>query len=161
MARQERDREDLLKEAVAFKHRASLRLAGSEEELFVGFRENGAASFYFDSERAYHFNSSGQLRRAFIGDRLVKAERGNFVALRRERTTNNTSLIRHELTAAEADALLADVRQDLQRLRDALAESQFVVAGLHPADRDVVGMVRDWLTRFAGRLEIAARPHAQ
>ena len=64
MSRQQQDREDLLQEATALVQRIGLRLAGEDEELVIGFRRDGGASFYWGGSLAYQFNSRGHLRRA-------------------------------------------------------------------------------------------------
>src|SRR3954447_20411722 len=102
MSRHESDREDLLREATALVERIELTVGGFDLPVVCGFRRDGAASFYFGADPVYQFNAVGQLRRAFVAGRLIKAERGRLVALSRERTENEVALVRHELSAAEA-----------------------------------------------------------
>ena len=73
MSRLERDREDLLREATALVERAEIRLGDFDEAVIVGFRSGGAASFYFGADPVFQFNADNQLRRGFVGGRLVKA----------------------------------------------------------------------------------------
>src|SRR5687768_8047260 len=107
MSRTESDREDLLREATALVERAELQVAGLGEPIVVGFRRDGAASFFFGADPVYQFNAAGELRRAYVGGLLYKAEQGELVALRRERTPAETALVRHDLSAAESTDLLA------------------------------------------------------
>src|SRR3954468_24098136 len=116
MSRRESDREDLLREATALVERAELNVAGLEESIVIGFRRDGAASFYFGADPVYQFNAVGQLRRGFVAGRLIKAERGRLVALSRERTENEVALVRHELSTAEATVALAECSSFLNRL---------------------------------------------
>jgi len=160
MARQEQDREDLLAEAVALAERVSLRIAGHDEELIVGFRRDGGPSVYWGSQRVYHFNSQGQLRRAFVDPLLFKAEDGRLVSLRRQRSEQVVELIRHDLTDSEQTVLIAELRSHLDRLSDALANRHFTVIGQVPEGADLVGRVLAWLQRFAGEIAIARSPRA-
>src|SRR5690606_4241518 len=97
MARQEQDREDLLKEATALVERVELAIDGMPEHVVVGFRADGCASFYFGPEPVWHFNTSQELRRAYVGGLLYKAEQGRLVSLQRNRTSGQVQLLRHEL----------------------------------------------------------------
>ncbi len=81
MAHEEQDREDLLAEAVALVERVEIELPDGGGHVIAGFRRNSCGSVYFDADPAYHFNSRHALRRAFVGGRLLKAERGCLVVL--------------------------------------------------------------------------------
>jgi hypothetical protein len=89
MARDEQDREDFLAEATALVERAELRVAGEAESATIGFRRNDAASVFFGGDAAYHFKSSGELRRAFHQGLLYKAERTRLVSLGNWKTGQN------------------------------------------------------------------------
>ena len=112
MSRHEAEREDLLVEARALVDRAEYQVPGQEHALVAGFRVNGALSLFFGEDPALHWNSQGELRRAYVAGLLYKAEQGQLVALRRERTEKQSSLVRHELTASELHAF-----QEVQRAR--------------------------------------------
>src|SRR5262245_12366974 len=102
MARQESDREDLLREATALVERAELKVAGESEPMTVGFRRDGSLSVFFGGDAVYQFNTAGELRRAFAGGLLYKAERGRLVELRRERSADEVALVRRELPDEES-----------------------------------------------------------
>lgn len=159
MARHEHDREDLLTEAKALVERMSLRIAGRDDVL-VGFRRDSSASFYFGADRVYQFTSHGQLRRAFVGELLFKAERGQLVSLRRERTELAVQLVRDILSEAAAQSFLDAMRQHLEALRHALTTGRLSVVGKVPEDADVLGRVRAWLDAHTDRMEIARSPRA-
>ncbi len=160
MAREEHDREDMLAEAKNLVERASLRLPDYDEEVFVGFRREGGASFYFGPLRAYHLTSIGQLRRAFVGGLLYKAEEERLVSLRRQRTECAVELLRHELSDTEQRMFLDEMQRHLNTLRDALASGNFAVVGQVPRGADVVERTGDWFERFAGKVVVARSPHA-
>src|SRR5690606_17718245 len=129
MARREEDREDLLAEAKALVERVELSAAGFEDSIVAGFRSKGALSIYFGADPAVHFTSAGELRRAYIDGKLIKAEHRRLVSLTRRREPGETQLVRHELTGAESDALVSRMRQRLMTLRASLHSGEFQVIG--------------------------------
>jgi hypothetical protein len=161
MARNEHDREGLLREATALVERVSVRLAETGAEVVVGFRRDGSASFFFGSEPVYQLTSKGTLRRAYWRGLLYKAHRGQLVALRRRRADAAIELLSHELSAAEASEFRIAMQQHLQSLQTALNTEMFALVGQVPAEADVVGRVRRWLGSLADNVEIADSPRAQ
>jgi hypothetical protein len=160
MAEREQHREDLLAEATALAQRISLQLPGDREATIIGFRRDESASFYFGAVRAYHFTSTGELRRAFVGERLYKAQRGNLVAMRRRRKANVVELVSRALGTDEERRFVDETRSHLDRLKQALASGSLAVVGQVPKQADVLGRVRDWLARFGGSVTIAQSPRA-
>lgn len=147
MARETHEREDLLRDATALVPRIMLRLErdGKPCEVFAGFRKEGAVSLYFDDDPVYHFNSAGELRRAFVDDCLVKAEQGRLVAMRPRRTAESTDLVRHELSAVEQKKFLAVMQERISWLREELAVERFEVVGQMPESADARAQLADWL----------------
>lgn len=161
MARETHDREDLLREATALVERIELRVASEEAPVVIGFRRDGCASVYVGASPAYHFNTRGELRRAFVADELWKAENGRLVALNRDRNAERVQLVARGLTDGEQAAALADLRQRLRALEADLRDpSGFQIVGLAPAARDVLARVRDWLSGLVDEIAVAASPHA-
>jgi len=160
MARQESDREDLLREATALVERVELTIAGFEQPIVCGFRRDGAASFFFGADPVYQFNTAFQLRRAFVGGKILKAEGGRLVALSRVRAANEVSLVRHELTENEVRVLIDDLRGNLQRFRAALEADAYVLNGQVPTVGNVPARVLAWLKNRPPALEIASVPNA-
>lgn len=161
MARHEQEREDLLRDAVAFVERV---VFASEEyaEVFVGFRSSGAASFYFDQDPVYHFNSAGELRRGYLNGELIKARGGKLVAMRRERPGGEVQLVSRQLDTQATAQLLAQAREQLQALLDALEQETPRVVGQVPTDADVPGRVLAWLQEIVAKpLKVARSPHAR
>ena len=162
MARQEPDREDLLREATALVERAELKLPQQKEPVIIGFRREGSASVYFGAEPAYHFNSAGELRRAYAGGLLYKAERGRLVALRRQREAEIVALVRHELSVDEQDAFLAAASERLQALAASLRTGEFKCTGEISLQPGFISRFADWLANVtASQLKVAAAPHAR
>jgi hypothetical protein len=121
MAREESEREDLLREATALVERIELAPSRGPlgEHVVIGFRSNGAMSIYFGGDTAYHFNSSKELRRAFSNGLLLKSERGRLVALERVRMDDQVQLLRRQLLEDE-QAKFLDIL--MKRLGDLIAQ---------------------------------------
>jgi hypothetical protein len=155
MSRRESDREDLLREATALVERAEFTLADDRGPVVVGFRRDGSASFYFGSDPVFQFNTAGELRRAFIGGLLYKAERGRLVALRRERSESEVALVRSEISDEQVAAVLADLKGRLSRLHTELASGSFTLIGKVPADADVKNRIINWLAAVPATIATA------
>ena len=163
MAREEHDRENLLRDATAFVERIELAPATSAalsaEPIFIGFRASGAVSIYFSANHVYHFNSRRELRRAFCDGLLFKAEAGHIVSLERSRQADEVQLRRRLLSDHQANAMLADIGRRLQALQQDCARSALSIAGQVPPDKDVLGQVAAWLADF-GVVEVACTANA-
>lgn len=159
MARHAQDREDLLRDAKALVERIELHVPSGDPaaEIFAGFRNNGALSIYFGQDLAYHFNSQGELRRAFSEGRLVKSERGRLVALKTARTTEEVAMLRHEMSPDEQARFCASMLCHLSSFQKLLADRQWTVAGEVPGGGNVVQRLEAWLTNHS-EISIAASP---
>lgn len=163
MARDEADREDLLAEATALVERIELDVPGEAEAVVVGFRRDGAASFFFGADPVYQFNAARELRRAFVDGLLYKAVSGHLAELRRERSAGATVLWRRDLDGAEQGEFLARAAARLDGLRAALEiggekwwagpalappyKRRPAVLRQVPAQGDVLMRVRHWLDK--------------
>jgi hypothetical protein len=161
MPREERDREDLLAEAKALVERVSLAIAGHDGPVVAGFRRDGSASFYFSADRVYQFTSAGQLRRAFVGDLLYKAEQRQLISLRRERQAQTVELIRHVLDSPATEAFMIEMRSHLHALHHALSKAKFKMIGQVPQESDVIARIRCWLDEFTDASEVARSPRTR
>jgi hypothetical protein len=158
MSRRESDREDLLREATALVERVELKLSGKEDSVVAGFRRDGAASFFFGADPVYQFNATGELRRAFVGGLLYKTDGGKLVEMRRERTAKAVELRSRQLDAAETATFLTQAEAALDRLKSALAATQFEVVGQVSHDissPNVVARVSAWLAARPQQISLA------
>jgi hypothetical protein len=146
MAREAHEREDLLRDARALAPRIMLRveLSGGMADVLAGFRGE-ALSLYFGDDPVFHFNGRGELRRAFVDDRLIKAERGRLVILTPQRTDERTEFQATMLGTDAQARLLADVENRLRRLGNLLAENRFAILGQEPSDGDALVRLQRWL----------------
>jgi hypothetical protein len=147
MARQESDREDLLREATALVERIELAAVDrpDAEHVVAGFRRDGALSIFFGVDPVYQFNAAGELRRAFRDNQLFKAAGGRLTALRRTRREGEVHLLRRDLTAAEQEQFLSDMATRLRTFAEHLAAGAFAVVGQVPPDVQMMGRMQGWL----------------
>lgn len=162
MAREESDREDLLREATALVERIELAPIDdpSAEHIVAGFRAEPALSLFFDGDPVYQFNTAGQLRRAFAGGLLVKADRGRLVSMRRIRQQGEVQLVRHEFSEDEQAVFNSDMHYRLREFLTRLDAGHLNIVGQAPPDADVLGRVREWLATHE-LITIAHSPHVR
>lgn len=127
MARHETDREDLMREAVALCERVEIRLDTPPRVLVAGWRDDGRLSLYFDADPVYHFDAEGGLRRAFVAGHLYRSRGDTLSRLSRLRAEGESSLVRHDLNAAELQVFLDTMAAHLATLAQALDSSRFEV----------------------------------
>ena len=161
MARDESNREDLLREATALVERIELIPNGAtiDGRIVAGFRRNGALSIFFGEDPVYQFNAEGDLRRAYNDGKLLKADRGRLAALQRVRTQNEVQLVRHELDETAANQFLTQMAKHLQAFAALIDTNAFDVAGQVPSDADVLGRLKRWFATHSD-VQIAQRPNA-
>lgn len=162
MAREESDREDLLRDASALIERIELAPANSDvgDHVVMGFRNDGAMSVYFGSDAAYHFNRKGQLRRAFCDGLLVKAENQRLVSMQRLRQGNEVTLLRHNMLDEEQSEFLFGMLKRLRELMQQCSRHALVTVGQVPADAKVLDRAMKWLDSH-DEAQIARSPHAR
>lgn len=126
MARNEQDREDLMREATAFFPRAEMQVEHETAPVFWGQKKNGHFSFYFGGEPVYQFDQDGLLRRAFIDGHLYRTQKKTLARLTRERNSAETVLKRYDLTIKEVESLLQTMADRFQKLHSAFVKNQNV-----------------------------------
>lgn len=146
MARHAQDREDLLRDAKALVPRVMLRLMilGKPCEVFAGFRAD-AVSLYFGSDPVYHFNSAGELRRAFVDDCIVKAEAGRLQVWQAERNAVEIAMQSRFMTAEQVEKLREDLLVRRDELQGAIERKEFELVGQVPTDSNAVDQLLAWL----------------
>jgi len=164
MAREEEDRADLWAEATALVQRLEGRVEGWDEPVVAGFRREGSASVFLNADTVYHFNSAGELRRAYANGLLLKAESRRLVALHRQRTAEEVVLRRTDWDEERSQAFLRQVRTNLERLAQALADPSFRVSRQEPRHDPLVERLQNWLRavlELPAAVGIARAPGAQ
>jgi len=161
MARHESDREDIMREAIALVERAEFHLAGESEPVIFGLRREGASSLFFGQDPVFHFNSRNELRRAYVGGDLIKAEQGRAIRLRRVRTQSEVQLQRSALTPVEGNALIDLLQSRLVALRTGIDMGGLQVVAVHPPEADMIDRLQTWLATLPERIVLADRPNVQ
>ncbi|MCA9014406.1 MAG: hypothetical protein KDA77_03650 [Planctomycetaceae bacterium] len=122
MARNEQDREDLMREATALFPRAELQIAHEAFPVFWGQKKSGFFSFYFGSDPVYQFDQTAALRRAYIEGALYRTQGTTLARLSRVRSSEETVLKRYDLSITEVEALLQAMADRFRRLESAFSE---------------------------------------
>ncbi len=165
MAREESDKEDLLREAVALVERVELLDTSHTDQrhtITIGFRRDGSASYFFDTDPVYQFNARRELRRGYRDGKLLKAEQGRLIELTRTRTPTETILERRDLSDDETGGLLDDVRLRLTALVAHWLRNGYSLVGQEPPGTDVMKRVMDETEAILrDEIKIAAVPNAR
>ena len=121
MARQEEDKEDLMREASALAERIEMatELNGAQVVVTAGYRRDASLSVYFDQDAFYQFTNEGLLRRAWRDGLLYRSQGETLASLFRNRSGGQVVLERTDLTAEE----LARFRDTMIALLTALSSS--------------------------------------
>lgn len=141
MARNETDREDLIREAVALQERVELEVAGFDELVTIGFRSNRAMSIFVDQDPVFQFDPDGRLRRAFVQGLLYRSQHNTLARMRRERSETRTMLLRDDLSTEELEQFRASMLDVLKKLRNAIALGQAVVSRSVPESLDLLPQI--------------------
>lgn len=161
MARQEQDREDLMREAVAYTIRAEFQTPGADVPVFIGFRRDGCLSIYFETEEVYHWNTDYAVRRAFRDGLLYKAEQGRLVSMRRDRSGDGVFLVRHELTPEETSAFLEQADLRLQTFCQQLSAGDCKPLAEIPTPGTCAARLLEFNQELPRPLTVAKSPHAR
>jgi len=141
MAREESDREDLMREATALVRRAELDFPerDDQETVIVGFRRDGRLAVYFGPDPVYQFDEFHRLRRAYAGGFLYRTQGETLARLTRKRTETETQLIRRDLDADELAGFRQTAKSRLSPLEKAIAGKTVRVVSQVPAEGDLLG----------------------
>ena len=159
VAREEHDKEDLLREAIALVERVEWEVEAFPDSIVAGFRRSGAVSFFLGADPVFQFNENDQLRRAYVDGKLIKADRGNLASLNRVRAENQVQLRRTDLTPEATADLLSRIDAGLDMLQSQLETDAYEVVGEVPPTADVTDRVLSWLRNRPQPIEIAGRPN--
>jgi hypothetical protein len=161
MARQQEDREDLLREATGLVERVELEYVEEQgRSIVAGYRSNGALSVFFGAAPVYQFNTDGELRRAFRDDCPIKAQSGELIRMKRVEEPDRTVLHSHTLSVEEKSEFLARATDELQALSRNLANGTYLIIGQVPLDADNTRRLQGDLERLTGEsLRVADVPN--
>lgn len=139
MARDESDREDLLREAVALPRRAEITFRDRPDPVFLGFKRDGGFSIYLGSDPVYQFTAQGQLRRAYRSGLLYRTQGNTLAELQRDRSDPARVILqRHDLGTEELQEFLEQMTEQLSALQQHLSAHAYLSVETVPADADLV-----------------------
>jgi len=158
MAKEEQDREDLLRDGRQMSLRAEALIDGVV--VVIGFRSQGQASFYFGADPVFQFNAALELRRVFHQGKRYAAIQGRLCQLARKKQRNRVSF--------EPQEILVDVEAVIMRLLDSSLARIRVALEAPLADWKIVGgqeadfrnQLADWMMNIPGSIVIADTPSA-
>jgi hypothetical protein len=162
MARSEQDREDILREAKALVNRAEYQSPLWPEPLVIGVRANDALSLFLGQDPAYHWNSQGELRRAYSQGLLYKAQAGQLISLRRDRSATAVELVSQPLTTAAQEQFLTQVQQHVALALEVLRDPATQCVGevlTSDMSRPFSAHAINWLTAVQKQLRVAQVPN--
>lgn len=159
MARQESDREDLMREATALVRRAELVYPGCDpaDPLIAGFRRDGRLALYFGADPVYQFDAEHRLRRAFVTGFLFRTQGETLARLTRHRGPAETQLLREDLNSTELAAFRETAKRYLVPLGKALESGSCQVLQRIPDGDDICGDLRRAIAEILDR-EIPLAP---
>lgn len=134
MARQDADREDLMREATALVQRAEWTVPGESESIVAGFRSDGRLSIFVGPDPAYHFDHQGGLRRAFVDGALYRTAGERLSRLDRSREGGRSELHRSDLTVAETELFFNTMTRRLAGFQAALVDHSATLQQSLPVD---------------------------
>ncbi len=155
MATNEGDREDLLAEAVALIRRVEIKPNPESDNLVIGFRAVGWLSIYFGQDLMYQFDEVGRFRRGYVEGLLYRTQGDAVAQLRRERSTTETALLRHDLTGDQLTRFRHQVLDKIRWLQTLLVAGDFIVLRQVGGD-DVVPEVSAFLALVLSSPEFLA-----
>ncbi len=143
MARHEADREDLFGELAALEPRWELRVVSTGALVRAGQRAaTGGWSIYFSPDDAYHFDSAGRLRRAYVHGHLYRTEGSGLARLTRERTPTETMLVRRDLSPEELALFLESLRAQVDGFLAAARAEGLTVVRSSPAGEGTAELIQ-------------------
>lgn len=154
MALQRHEREDLLAEATALPTRGTWRIG--PDDVFIGWRDGGAASIYWNSEPVLQLDSAGRIRRCYWRGERLAAVAGQLVWLR-STAGSRVQLQRVPLSDNECQQLLNEFASRISALTDVLEKRPQLIGATEP-EANFRQRCLDLLRRLPTPLEIARRP---
>ncbi len=135
-------------------------VSGTAPPIVVGFRPDGAVSFYFGEQPVYQFSAERKLRRVYSSG-IVKAEAGRLIRWNKAYQKRGVQMLAVPLDAAEQSIMLSDMQRRLISLREGIHGGTW-----HPSREvsqpgsDAATRVRVWLEQMPDTFDVADSPRA-
>ena len=165
MSKQQQNKEDILREATALVNRIEIKFsekAVSEESVFVGFRRDGAVSFFFGAEPVYQFNTRHEFRRGYCKGAMLKAAKGKISQLTRVREGDQLVLLSRDYSGKQTAEFLEEMKHALLLLYKGIKGGQWNILGAvveAGTAEELLNRVADWLETHTSEIQIADVPN--
>lgn len=165
MAKQQQDKEDILREATALVNRIEIKFsrdAVSKESVFVGFRRDGAISFFFGAEPVYQFNTRHEFRRGYCQGTMLKAVEGKIIQLTRIREGEQLVLLSRDYSDQQTAVFLQEMKHALLLLFKEIKGGRWSILGAvveAGSAEELLQRVADWLEQHTREIQIADAPN--
>ena len=161
MAKQEQDREDLLRDGKQMLLRAECVI--DDVVVVIGFRSQGQVSVYVGPDPVFQFNSSMELRRVFHQGKRYAAIQGRLCELVRKSQRDRVSFESQDILADVEAVIMRLLDSSLARIRVALETLETPMEGWEIAggqEGDFRNRLTDWMTNIPVSVVIADTPNA-
>ena len=158
MAKQEQDREDLLRDGKQMSLRAEVLI--DDVVVVIGFRSQGQASFYFGADPVFQFNATLELRRVFHQGKRYAAIQGRLCELARNKQRDRVGFEPQDILADVEAVIMGLLDSSLARIRVALEahlEGWKIVGG---QEADFRKRLAEWMTNIPVSIVLAETPTA-
>ena len=122
-------------------------LTSPNEPIVAGFKRGGAFSVYFSADPVFQFDVESRLRRAYVQGLLFRTQGSTLARLERSQSSDETTLLRHDLTDRELVEFRERMHVQLSQLHAALENGFAEPLRQVPELDDVMSDVRDALRR--------------
>lgn len=153
MATNPQDREDLLGEATGLPVRGQFVIGG--REIVVGFRDDGAASWYFDQDPVFQFDAKQLLRRVFLKGEKYAVAGGRIVRLARHSSSPRMSFSREPLSESATGDLLELWTCSITPVRGAFQGGSLQWNGSTVDESQLGSRIAVWLETLPEPIELA------
>ncbi|MAI69693.1 MAG: hypothetical protein CMM01_02105 [Rhodopirellula sp.] len=157
MAKQEQDREDLLRDGKQMLLRAECVI--DDVVVVIGFRSQGQVSVYVGPDPVFQFNSSVELRRVFFNGKRYAAIQGRLCELMRSESSDRVRFSPQAILTNVETEIMANLDSELARIQIAI-ESPETHWGLAGGEfLDFQSQLSEWLAIVLDNVKIAETPN--
>ena len=158
MAKQEYDREDLLRDGKQMPVRAECQIDGVA--VVIGFRRQGQVSLYFGPDPVFQFNVARELRRVFYNRRRFAAIQGKLCELTRHVEGGKVQFVSGEIDANDELAILGVLYENLGKLQMAIESAASEWNVIEDGSLELRKKLSDWLAAVSVSMVVAESPNA-
>ncbi len=156
MAKQEQDREDLLRDGKQMLLRAECVI--DDVVVVIGFRSQGQVSVYVGPDPVFQFNSSMELRRVFLNGKRYAAIQGRLCELTRSGSSDRVRFSPQATLANVEAEIMANLDSELARIQIAIESPETHWRLACGEFLDFQSQLSEWLAIVLDSVKIAETP---